>query len=94
MSMHERIVYRDRDGGERVEYPNDPPRSYTTVKRYQVPDVARKVFEPQEEEDNKLVIRRRESSPARTTYAPARSYAPSHAPSRSRRGDNIDIDID
>ncbi|OTA19907.1 hypothetical protein BTJ68_15402 [Hortaea werneckii EXF-2000] len=92
--MHERIVYRDRDGGERVEYPNDPPRSYTTVKRYQVPDVARKVFEPQEEEDNKLVIRRRESSPARTTYAPARSYAPSHAPSRSRRGDNIDIDID
>ncbi|KAI7209978.1 hypothetical protein KC333_g8471 [Hortaea werneckii] len=94
MSMHERIVYRDRDGGERVEYPNDPPRSYTTVKRYQVPDVARKVFEPQEEEDNKLVIRRRESSPARTNYAPARSYAPSHAPSRSRRGDNIDIDID
>ncbi|KAI7665028.1 hypothetical protein KC318_g7359 [Hortaea werneckii] len=94
MSMHERIVYRDRDGGERVEYPNDPPRSYTTVKRYQVPDVARKVFEPQEEEDNKLVIRRRESSPARTTYAPARSHAPSHAPSRSRRGDNIDIDID
>ncbi|RMX88881.1 hypothetical protein D0868_14744 [Hortaea werneckii] len=94
MSMHERIVYRDRDGGERVEYPNDPPRSYTTVKRYQVPDVARKVFEPQEEEDNKLVIRRREPSPARTNYAPARSYAPSHAPSRSRRGDNIDIDID
>ncbi|KAI7560519.1 hypothetical protein KC316_g12967, partial [Hortaea werneckii] len=94
MSMHERIVYRDRDGGGRVEYPNDPPRSYTTVKRYQVPDVARKVFEPQEEEDNKLVIRRRESSPARTNYAPARSYAPSHAPSRSRRGDNIDIDID
>lgn len=87
MSVHERFVYRDRDGGERVEYQDNPRRSYTTVKRYQVPDTARQVFEPQEEQDNKVVIRRKEASPARS-HAPSRSYAP------TRARENIDIDID
>ncbi|KAH9845917.1 serine/arginine-rich splicing factor 4-like [Teratosphaeria destructans] len=57
----ERVVYRERDDYE------EPRRTYTTVKRYQVPESSsRSVFrEPEDVKEDKIIIRRerRESSP-------------------------------
>lgn len=56
---------RDREG-ER-EWSEAPKRTYTTVKRYQVPESSRSVFHGsnEEEKDTKIVIRRKEASPTR-----------------------------
>ncbi|KAK5137149.1 hypothetical protein LTR08_000654 [Meristemomyces frigidus] len=61
----ERVVVRERD--REVEKDWEPRKTYTTVKRYQVPETARSVFRggEEEEKDTKIVIRRREASPTR-----------------------------
>ncbi|KAK1810077.1 hypothetical protein LTR12_015556 [Friedmanniomyces endolithicus] len=70
----ERIVYRERDvererDSERGSHYEAPRRTYTTVKRYQVPETSRSLFngEDKVEEDKQIVIRRerRESPPPR-----------------------------
>ncbi|KAK1050734.1 hypothetical protein LTR74_016958 [Friedmanniomyces endolithicus] len=70
----ERIVYRERDvererDSDRGSHYEAPRRTYTTVKRYQVPETSRSLFngEDKVEEDKQIVIRRerRESPPPR-----------------------------
>ncbi|KAK0922282.1 hypothetical protein LTR91_004956 [Friedmanniomyces endolithicus] len=70
----ERIVYRERDvererDSDRGSHYEAPRRTYTTVKRYQVPETSRLLFngEDKVEEDKQIVIRRerRESPPPR-----------------------------
>ncbi|KAK4955039.1 hypothetical protein LTR10_007231 [Elasticomyces elasticus] len=71
---NERVVYRERDierdrDSDRATQYEAPRRTYTTVKRYQVPEASRSLFngEDRVEEDKQIVIRRerREPSPPR-----------------------------
>jgi len=62
----ERVVIRERDRDGEREWSEAPRKTYTTVKRYQVPEAVRSVFRGEEEEkDTKIIVRRREPSPPR-----------------------------
>ncbi|KAF2720078.1 hypothetical protein K431DRAFT_304592 [Polychaeton citri CBS 116435] len=86
----ERIVYRERS---RERDWDEPRRSYTTVKRYAVPE--RRPWEEDEAEEKKIVIRRSERSEAPAPPSPKREERDrteidihirdrdSHAPARS-----------
>ena len=60
----ERIIYRERDRSRETERDPDSRRSYTTVKRYQVPD--RSWGEEEKVDYDKIIVKRerREDPPA------------------------------
>ena len=61
--MSRSVVYRERETDR--EWDEQPRRTYTTVKRYQVPDSIRSNVGEEETKDKIIIRRERRSSPAR-----------------------------